>query len=126
MNINKSEYKTLKMFMASGGRLTLNQIIAKNKNTSLGMLTVVSLEDKKLLFVANSKDGIKEDSVITITIDGQIAYKEYKEAKAEATKEKLFNLIIPILSLIISALALAKSYESDIDYFINWLSKIIE
>lgn len=63
---------------------------------------------------------------LQITSKGRFAYKLYKDNSKKARKDLIIDKAIPFCALIISILALLKSYGYGIEEIITWCMQLLK
>ena len=128
--LTSSEYKLLKKFMKTPDEPLPAELIDRIcPHNSEKRISLVSLFDKKILKATSYHIDESEKNIIdlySVTRDGRLIYKSHKEYLSQKRKDFLANKSIDFCALIISILALIKSYETEIASLLNWCKQLIE
>lgn len=128
--ISKDEYLILKKFMKSEDfSLPQDKFDELYPRGSEIRISAVRLYHDKLvthpeLLENNEVVGYKSEYVITKA--GRFAYKSYKDFSRQKRNDIIADKAIDFAALIISSVALLKSFEHEITVFIKWCMKLLE
>lgn len=123
--ISKDEYKILKRFMKNPNiPISESEFDACYPKGSDIRISAIRLCREKLIRFIDSQSNDIEDTY-KISETGRFAYKAYKECIKQKRKDFFADKIIDFFALVISLLALLKSFETEIANLITWSKQLL-
>lgn len=131
--ITKDEFKILKAFMEipehTMNQSTFDKLYPSESIIRISAVRLINqlhyIEYPPILDENGNKIGYNPDE-LRITPDGRFAYKLYKDEVRKERKRFLLDKAIPFCALIISILALLKSYGYGIEELISWCTQLLK
>ena len=131
--ITKDEFKILKAFMKipehTMKQSTFDKLYPSESIIRISAVRLAKqlhyIEYTPILDESGNQIGHSPDE-LRITPDGRFAYKLYKDETRKEIKRFLLDKAIPFCALIISILALLKSYGYGIEEIISWCMQLLK